>query len=365
MSKKDYYEVLGVSKTASDDEIKSAFRKLAKKYHPDVCKEPDAEAKFKEVQEAYAVLSDSNKRKQYDQFGHAAFDGSQGGGSYDFGDMDFSDIFGDLFGGGFSSFGFGGRNSNRKTKGRDSVLRVNLTFEEAIFGCEKDINVTVDESCDECNGKGGKGEKTCSRCHGSGTVTAEQRSLFGTFMTRTTCPDCNGKGSTYETTCSNCRGTGKVRQNKKLSVKIPAGVDTGNQLRMSGKGEAGNNGGPNGDLYLEFNVDEHPIYERQDLDIYLTFPITITEAVLGCKKDVPTPYGTIKLTITPGTKSGEKYRLRGKGIEDVHSSKKGDMYVVMDIMVPKKLSREQKKLFDELSDTELNDESVRKINKFL
>ncbi|MCM1371251.1 MAG: molecular chaperone DnaJ [Clostridium sp.] len=367
MDKRDYYEVLGVSKTASEDEIKSAFRKLAKKYHPDVSKEPDAAEKFKEAQEAYAVLSDANKRKQYDQFGHSAFQNAGGAGGFDFSDFDFGDIFGDIFGGSFGGFGFGNsRSSNRRQKGRDSVLRVDLTFEEAVFGCSKTIKVNINDKCSDCNGLGGHGEKKCPKCNGSGTVTTEQRSLFGSFMTRTTCSECGGKGVVYETVCKTCRGEGNVRKTKELDVKIPAGVDTGNQLRLSGKGEAGLNGGPNGDLYLEFSVLEHPIYKRDDIDIYLDFPITITEAILGCKKEVPTIYGTVKLTISPGTQGNDKYRLKGKGIEDVHSSKKGDMYVVINVVIPDKLSKEQKKLIEQLSNTDLEDnDKFKKIKKYI
>ncbi len=356
MSKRDYYEVLGVSKTASQDEIKSAFRKLAKKYHPDVSKEPDAAEKFKEAQEAYAVLSDENKRRQYDQFGHAAFDnnGAAGGAGFDFSGFDFSDIFGDIFG---SGFGFGGRGTgqNRKAKGRDSVMRINLTFEEAVFGCKKVINLDVTEDCDSCNGLGGHGEKTCPTCHGSGQVTSEQRTILGSFMTRSTCSACSGKGKIFESTCSKCRGTGRLKKNKDIEVKIPAGVDTGNQLRLAGKGEAGYNGGANGDLYLEFNVKAHPLFEREENDIYITLPLTITEAILGTKKDIPTLYGTVKLTIPAGTQNGDKQRLRGKGVEDVQTGRKGDMYVITKVIIPTKLSRDQKKLFEQLNDTNLED----------
>ena len=369
MSKRDYYEVLGVPKTASEDEIKSAFRKLAKKYHPDVNKEPDAAEKFKEAQEAYAVLSDSNKRKQYDQYGHAAFENNGMGGAsgFDFSDFDFSDIFGDIFGGGFGGFGFGNqRSSGRVRKGRDTVVNVKLKFEEAVFGCKKTIKVNVNDTCSECEGKGGHGEKRCPTCNGSGTITTEQRSLFGAFMTKTTCSECGGKGKVYDKTCSKCKGTGNIRKDKELEVKIPAGVDTGNQLRLSGKGEAGINGGPNGDLYLEFDVESHPIYKREDIDIYLEYPLSISDAVLGCKKEIPTLYGTVKLTINPGTQTNDKYRLKGKGIEDVHSSKKGDMYVVIRVVIPDKISREQKKLFEELSKIDLNDnEQIKKINKYI
>ncbi len=368
MNKKDYYEVLGVSKSATDAEIKSAFRKLAKKYHPDVSKEPDAAEKFKEAQEAYAVLSDADKRRQYDQFGHAAF--SQGGasGGYDFSGFDFSDIFGDLFGGGFGFSGFGGRSSsqNRARKGDDRLIRMNLTFEEAAFGTHKTLNLNVSTKCDQCSGKGGSGEKTCSTCGGSGTMTKEQNTLFGTFMTRTTCSTCGGKGKTYESKCSKCKGTGTISENKDIDVKIPAGVDTGNRLRLAGKGEAGQNGGPNGDIYIEFTVKDHPLYERENSDIYLTLPITITDAVLGNKVDVPTLYGTVKLTIPSGSKSGDKHRLKGKGLEEPNSGRKGDMYVILDIQVPSKLSKEQKKLFESLKATNLDDtQAFKTIKKYL
>lgn len=372
MNKRDYYEVLGVSKSADEKEIKSAFRKLAKKYHPDVSKEPDAAEKFKEAQEAYAVLSDEQKRKQYDQYGHAAFEGMNGGAGFDFSDFDFSDIFGDLFGsafgggfGGFSSFGGGSSSRSRARRGADKLMRVDLSFEDAVFGCKKKINVDVYEECSECAGKGGKGEKTCSTCHGSGTVTQQQNTLFGAFMTRTTCPDCNGKGKTYSSICSDCRGTGKIRENKTLEVKIPAGVDTGNQLRLAGKGDSGSNGGPNGDLYLEFRVKDHELYERDGNDIYLELPITITEAVLGCKREIPTLYGNVKLTIEGGAQAGDKHRLKGKGIEDLHSGSKGNMYVIINVVIPDKIDKKQKKLFEELHDTNLKTSEFKKVEDYL
>lgn len=370
MNKKDYYEVLGVNKNADEKEIKSAFRRLAKKYHPDVSKEPDAAEKFKEAQEAYAVLSDPEKRSQYDKYGHAAFDQMNGGAGFDFSDFDFSDIFSEIFGssfgGGFSSFsGFGGRSRDRAERGSDRLMRVNLTFEEAVFGCKKEINLDVYEECSECNGKGGKGEKTCPTCHGNGTITREQNTILGSFMTRTTCPDCRGKGKTYESTCSKCRGTGKVKENKDLEVKVPAGVDTGNRLRLAGKGDSGYNGGPNGDLYLEFNVREHSLYERDGNDIYLELPITITEAVLGCKKEVPTLYGNVRLAIPEGSNTGDKHRLKGKGVEDLHSGSKGNMYVVINVVIPDKLDKKQKKLFEELNETDLKTSEFKKIEDFI
>ena len=364
MNKRDYYEVLGVDKSASDDEIKSAFRKLAKKYHPDVCKEPDAAEKFKEAQEAYAVLSDKDKRARYDQYGHQAFNGNDGAG-YDFSGFDFSDIMSDLFGGGFSSSFFGGR-QNRSSKGRDTLKRVNLTFNEAIFGCTKTFNIDVMDTCSSCSGKGGFGEQTCTKCHGTGTINAEQRTLFGTFLTKTTCDLCGGKGKIYKEVCKECKGKGKVRNNKNIDVKIPAGVDSLNQLRVQGMGEAGINGGPNGDLYLEFYVEEHEIFKRDEFDIILELPITITDAILGCKKDIPTINGTVKLTIPAGTQNGEKFRLKGKGIENLHSYKVGDMYVIIKVIVPEKLSKEQKKLIEELSTTDLESSNeFKKINKYI
>ena len=366
--KKDYYEVLGISKTATDAEIKSAFRKMAKQYHPDINKAPDAAEKFKEAQEAYAVLSDPNKRKQYDQYGHAAFDNNGESGGYDFSGFDFSDIFSDLFGSSFGGFNFGGRSTTSRgsRKGDDSLVRVNLTFLEAINGCKKTIKVASSEACPDCNGKGGLGEKTCSACHGSGTVTSEQRSIFGSFMTRTTCDTCHGKGTTYEKTCTTCHGTGKINKTKEIEVKVPAGVDNGNQLRVAGKGEAGYNGGPNGDLYIEFKVEEHPIFEREEDDIYLFLPITIVDCVLGCKKDVPTIDGTIKLTIPENSKTGDKLRIKGKGVPNVNIGKKGDMYVVLNILPPTKLTREQKTLLEKLRDTDLEDnKEFKKIREYL
>ncbi|MBE6146634.1 MAG: molecular chaperone DnaJ [Firmicutes bacterium] len=361
-SSKSYYDVLGVSKDADEKEIKSAFRKLAKQYHPDINKEPGAEAKFKEIGEAYAVLGDAEKRKQYDQFGHEAFtqgasQGGFGGGFGGFGgfnaeDIDLSSIFGDLFGGGM--FGGGSRrNSNRPRKGEDSLVRVNLTFDEAVFGCKKTIEIDLDTECEECNGKGGSGETTCSTCGGRGRVVSQQRTPFGVFQSESTCPDCSGRGKTYRNVCKECRGNGHVVKNKEIEVTVPEGVDTGHQLRISGKGAAGYNGGPNGDIYIEFRVKEHPLFERKGNDIYVDVPITITDAVLGCKKEIPTLTGTVILDIDSGSQSGDQLRLRGKGVKDPTSSKKGDMYVVLDVVIPDKLDRKQKELFKELAKTDL------------
>ncbi len=356
MKKRDYYEVLGISKSASEAEIKSAFRKLAKEYHPDVSKDPNAEEKFKEIQEAYAVLSDESRRRQYDQFGHDAFSNTGGGGfgagGFDFSGFDFGDIFSDIFG---SSFGFGGASSfgSRRRKGQDLAMNIRLSFEEAAFGTEKTISLDVDDKCEECDGDGGHGEKRCDKCHGSGTITAEQRTILGTYLTKTTCSSCNGKGYTYERVCSKCRGKGRVRVKKELVVKIPAGVDEDSQLRLTGKGEAGQNGGSNGDVYISFVINKHPLFDRMNDDIYLELPITVAEAILGTKKDVPTLYGTVVLTIPAGTQSGSKLLLKDKGIANVSSKRKGNMYVVINVVIPNKIDRKQKDLVNQLAMTNL------------
>lgn len=363
--KKDYYEVLGVSKTATDEEIKRAFRKLAKQYHPDVNKEPGAEEKFKEIGEAYAVLSDPEKRRQYDQFGHAAFDGGAGGGfqGFNMNDFDLGDIFGDLFGSSFG-FNFGGgsrrENKNRPTKGEDKLVRMNLTFEEAAFGCQKSINIDLNETCSKCHGSGGFHEKTCKKCNGRGTIIVEQKSMFGIFQTQTVCNECGGTGKTFEEICNECRGSGHIKTNKEIVVTIPEGVDSGYQLRISGKGESGKNGGPNGDIYIEFNVKNHEFFKREDEDIYLEVPITIAEAALGCKKEIPTLENNVILEIKPGANTGDKLKLKGKGIKIPNSIRKGDMFVILNVVTPTKLSRAQKKLLEELEETGIDDDPIFK-----
>lgn len=370
MNKRDYYEVLGVSKTATDAEIKSAFRKLAKKYHPDVSKEENAAEKFKEVQEAYAVLSDPEKRKKYDQFGHSAFQNNGGGAGgfqgfdgFDFGDM--GDIFDDILGGfGFSSNSR--RSANGPRKGNDVLYRMTISFDEAVHGCEKDIDLDTVDNCPNCHGEGGFNSKTCPECRGSGTITSEQRTMFGSFLSKTTCPECHGTGNIFEKKCPDCNGKGKIRKNKTITVSVPAGIDSGNRLRLTGKGEAGENGGRNGDLYLEFTVKDHNFYKRNEDDIYIDLPLTITEAVLGCTKEVPTIYGNVELTIPSGTQSLDKLRLRGKGIENVNTKRKGDMYAVVKVIMPEKLTKEQKSLFESLANTELDNSTViKKYKKFL
>ena len=366
MNKKDYYEILGVSKNATDEEIKRAFRKLAKQYHPDVNKEAGAEEKFKEIGEAYAVLSDPNKRRQYDQFGHAAFQndgGSAGGfGGFDASDINLDDILNDFFGGAFSSFGGFGRssrssNSNRSSKGKDIRVVLNLTFEEAAFGCEKDIKLDLTAECSNCHGKGGFGEKTCKTCGGAGRVLEQQQTIFGYMQTQKTCPDCRGVGKSYDTICDECHGKGFVSKVKTLTVTIPEGVDEGFQLRLSGKGNAGVNGGANGDVFIEFKIKEHPLFERDGADIYLEVPITITDAILGCKKEIPTLNGNVYLDIKPGTQNYTKLKLKGKGIKTPNSFSRGNMYAVINIIIPTKLDRNQKSLLQELAKTNLEDSS--------
>ena len=379
-SKRDYYEVLGVSKGASEQEIKSAFRKKAKEFHPDLNKDnPDAADKFKEAQEAYSVLSDENKRKMYDQFGHAGVgNGSRPGGGYggfsggfDAGDFDFGDIFDSIFGGagggfgGFSNFGGGASSGPRATRGSDVLMRMDLTFEEAIFGAEKKFSLDVVEDCDECHGHGGFDSKTCSTCNGTGTITTQQQTILGSFLSKTVCHECNGTGKTYKRKCNECSGKGKVKKKKKLTINVPAGIQTGDRQRVSGKGNPGSNGGPNGDLYIEFIVDEHEYYMRDNDDVYLEVPLTLTEAILGCKKSIPTLYGNVKLNIGAGTNSGDKQRIKGKGIDNKYRRHKGDMYVVFKVYSPKKLSREQKTLIEKLSKTDLDTSEIKDFDKFV
>lgn len=375
MNKRDYYEVLGVDKNASDADIKSAFRKLAKKYHPDVCKDPDGAEKFKEAQEAYAVLSDANERAKYDKYGHAAFNnnGASGGaGGYDFSGFDFSSIFDEVFGGGdFSSFGngfgFGGFGGNRRSsnkRGSDLVYNMKIDFEDAAYGAKKDVTIDVIDKCEECNGEGGFGKATCQTCGGSGTVTEQVRSIIGTIMTKTTCHTCGGTGHTFKDTCSNCRGKGKVKQRKTFTVEVPKGINTGEQIRMTGKGEAGVGNAPNGDLYIEFEVKNHKLFKREGDDLYLDLPVTLTDLVLGGVRNINTIDGSIDLKISAGSQPGETLRVRGKGMPNVHNGRQGDLYITLNLVLPTRLNKTQKDLFNELSRTELDDnEAFRRFEK--
>ena len=372
MAKRDYYDVLGVDKSASEAEIKSAFRKLAKKYHPDLNKEPDAAEKFKEVQEAYDVLSDEQKRKTYDQFGSAAFENNAGGNPYEsygnyggfntsgfgFEDINLDDILSNMFGG-----GFGSRKKNRPQKGEDVLYRMTIGFREAVFGSKEDITLDLTEKCEECDGKGGFNPKKCSTCNGTGKVRTTQSSLFGSFLTETTCPDCNGTGETFERRCTDCKGRGYVVRRKTITITIPEGVDTGSQIRIKGKGQVGINGGENGDIYVEFRVKDDPIFNRDGYDIYMTLPINIAEATLGGEKEVPTLDGNIILTIPSCSQTGDKLRIKGRGVP--YGTKRGDLYIELDVVMPSKLDRNQRKLFEELRDTNLEtSDKFKKFNKY-
>ncbi len=365
--KRDYYEVLGIDKNASADDIKKAYRKLAKQYHPDLNKDnPDAAEKFKEIGEAYGVLSDPEKKSRYDQFGHAGVDpnyGGQGGFSGGFGDFgDLGDIFGSFFGGGFG----GGSRKNAAQKGRDIRARVELSFEEAAFGCKKDINVTRVESCAACSGSGAKkgtSPQTCSRCGGTGQIRSVQNTPFGQIQTNTTCPECRGKGSIIRERCPICQGTGKKRMTDKISVNIPAGVDDGQSLRVRGKGDAGENGGPSGDLYVVISIRQHDIFERDEYDVYVEMPITFVQATLGCELDVPTLDGRVKHKIPEGTQSGTKFRMRGKGIPYPNGSGRGDQYVVVNVEIPKDLTQKQRELLIKFAE-ETNDRNYNQQKKW-
>ncbi len=355
MSKRDYYEVLGVSKGATKDEVKKAYRKLSKKYHPDINKEPDAADKFKEVKEAYETLTDDNKRAHYDQFGHT--DPNQGFGGFggqDFGGgFGFEDIFSSIFGGGTRR-----RDPNAPRQGADLQYTMTLDFEEAVFGKEVDIEIPREEECNTCFGSGAKpGTKpsTCSHCNGSGQLNVEQNTPFGRIVNRRVCNYCNGTGKKIEHKCSTCGGTGKVKKRKKIHVKIPAGVDDGQQLRVSAQGEPGINGGPAGDLYVVFHVNNHEFFERDGDDIYCEMPLTFAQAALGDEVEVPTLHGKVKLKIPSGTQTGTKFRLRGKGVPNVRGYGQGDQHIHVRVITPTKLTEKQKQLIREFSDLSGNE----------
>ncbi len=350
--KRDYYEVLGVDKNADDAALKKAYRALAKKYHPDTNPgDKEAEAKFKEASEAYAVLSDPDKRRQYDQFGHAAFDGGAGGGGFDFNDMgdifgSFGDIFGDLFGGGFG----GGRRgaSNGPMKGANVRTQVRITFEEAVFGCKKEIDMVLKDECPDCHGTGAKpgtSPETCKKCGGRGQVRMTQQSLFGMVQNITTCPDCNGTGKIVKEKCPGCRGTGYLNNRKKIEVSIPAGIDNGQSVRIREKGEPGVNGGPRGDLLVEVIVSAHPFLQRRDMDLYSTAPISYAQAALGGEVRIGTVDGDVIYEVKPGTQTDTRIRLRGKGVPSLRNSNiRGDQYVTLVVQVPTGLNSTAKEL---------------------
>ncbi|WP_251861861.1 molecular chaperone DnaJ [Clostridium sp. Marseille-Q2269] len=349
MPSKDYYALLGVDKGSSPEDIKKAFRKLAIKYHPDKNKgNKEAEEKFKEINEAYQVLSDPQKKAQYDQFGTTDFNGaggfdSSGFGGFDFSDMGgFGDIFDSFFGGGFSS---GGRRKNAPQRGADIETAINLTFEEAVFGVEKEISVNKNEKCDTCSGTGAKpgtSPKTCDKCGGSGRIRIQKNTILGSMVTETSCDKCGGSGKVIENPCHKCHGKGKIRKNKKIKVNIPAGVDTGNVIPLRGQGEPGNNGGPTGDLYINIRVASHPTFKRKGFDIYIENHISFAQAALGVEIKVPTVDGEVKYEVPAGTQPGTVFRLKGKGVPKINSTARGNQYVTIIVDIPKRLNNKQK-----------------------
>ena len=361
--KRDYYEVLGVAKNASADDLKKAYRVLAKKYHPDANPgDKEAEAKFKEASEAYAVLSDDEKRRQYDQFGHAAFsNGDDGTGGFDFGDIDLGDIFGSFFGGGggaggFDFFGGGGRKrSNSPQKGDNIHYSLRINFDEAVKGCKKEITLDMKEECGTCHGSGAKAGTTpvtCSKCGGSGQVTFTQQSLFGMVRNVQTCPDCHGTGKIVKDKCPDCRGTGYITRRKTIEVDIPAGIDDGQAIRIRDKGEPGVNGGPRGDLLVEVHVSSHPNFQRDGFDIYSSVPISFTQAALGGDIRIKTIDGDVIYAIKPGTQTDSRVRLRGKGVPTLRNKEvRGDHYITFIVQTPAALTKEQKRILEELDAT--------------
>ena len=373
-NKRDYYEVLGVDRGADEATIKKAYRQLAKKYHPDMNPgDKEAEKKFKEASEAYAVLSDAEKRRQYDQFGHAAFEQGGGGaggfGGFDFngGDMGdiFGDIFGDLFGGGRSR-----RANNGPMKGANVRTAVRITFEEAVFGCEKQLDLNLKDECTTCHGTGAKPgttPETCPKCGGKGQIVYTQQSLFGTVRNVQTCPDCNGSGKIVKEKCADCHGSGYITNRKKIAVTIPAGIDNGQSIRIREKGEPGVNGGPRGDLLVEVQVERHPIFQRQDMNIYSTAPVTFAQAALGGQIHITTVDGDMAYDIKPGTQTDTKIRLKGKGVPSLRNKNiRGDHYVTLVVQVPTKLNEEAKEYlrkYDEAVNGKINDSKQEKPKK--
>ncbi len=365
MAKRDYYEVLGVSKTATDQEIKRAYRKLAKQYHPDISQEANAEEKFKEAQEAYDVLSDEQKRAGYDRYGHAGAEGFGGGGQgfggFGGGAGGFEDIFESMFGGGgFGGFGGGGfsQGGGRTSaqRGQDLKQSITLTFEEAAFGVTKEITVNRDEECTKCGGSGARSKddiQTCGRCHGQGHVTEVQNTILGRMQTQRPCPECHGSGKQIKHKCDQCHGRGVVNKSKTIEVKVPAGIDDGQQIRLSGQGEAGRNGGPAGDLYVAFRVRAHDFFVRDGFDLRCEVPVTYSQAVLGAEIEVPTLTGKVVLKVPEGTQPGTEFRVRDKGIKYINREMHGDLYVKIKLIVPKKVSSKQRELlaeYDQLED---------------
>ena len=356
--KRDYYEVLGVSKSASSDEIKKAYRTMAKKYHPDLNKEPDAAEKFKEVQEAYEVLNDPQKKSIYDQYGFAGLDQNGGTGGFDFNGGNFSDlndIFSSFFGDSFGRRSSSSYSSNSPRKGQDRYMELYIDFMDSIKGLTKTINLDVEEQCSECLGSGARSRddiKICTTCSGRGRVVRQRQTMFGMMQSEEICPDCQGTGKKIAKVCPKCHGKGFTKKKIEVEVNIPAGIQSGQQLRIAGKGDRGYNGGPNGDLYIEIIVNGSSLFVRDGNDILVTVPISVMDATLGCSIDVPTVYGDVELTIPAGTQPGQKFRMRGKGVKDIRGNSYGDQYVVVDVKIPTSLNREEKQLFARLKEIE-------------
>jgi molecular chaperone DnaJ len=351
MSQRDYYEVLGVPRDASDDDLKSAFRRLARQYHPDMNKSADAEENFKEINEAYAMLSDTDKRAAYDRFGHAGVRGPGGAADFNVNFTDFADILGDLFG--FGGFGRTSRQArNAPRRGSDLQYNINLTFEEAVFGVEKEIDITRDEPCSNCSGTGaepGTSPVRCTSCNGTGEVRQARQTILGSMVQVTTCPTCSGAGETIPTPCRTCQGRGLERRNRRKVVNIPGGVDTGTQIRLGGEGQPGLFGGPNGNLYIALNVKPHKFFRRREFDILMDLNINVSQAALGTEVEIDTVDGKEKLRIPSGTQSGKILSLRGKGVPRLRGNGRGDQHIIINVEIPTRLSGEQKKLFEQLS----------------
>lgn len=351
MTQRDYYEVLGVPRNASNDDLKSAFRRLARQYHPDVNNEPDAEERFKEINEAYAVLSDAERRAAYDRYGHAGVRGPGGATDFTVDFSDFADIFGDLFG--FGGFGRTSRRSrNAPRRGADLQYRLELTFEEAIFGVEREIEITRDEVCATCQGSGaepGTSPVRCATCNGNGEVRQVRQTILGSMVQVSTCPTCNGSGETIASPCHTCQGRGLERRTRKKMVNIPAGVDNGTQIRLAGEGQPGVNGGPNGSLYIAVQVKAHKFFRRRDNDVLLDLDINIAQATLGAEVEIPTVDGQAKLKIPSGTQPGKVLRMRGKGVPHLRGNGRGDQLVIVNVEVPTRLTSEQRRLFEQLA----------------
>jgi molecular chaperone DnaJ len=351
MTQRDYYEVLGVPKNASNDDLKSAFRRLARQYHPDVNSEPDAEERFKEINEAYAVLSDAERRAAYDRYGHAGVRGPGGTTDFTVDFSDFADIFGDLFG--FGGFGRTSRRTrNAPRRGADLQYRLELSFEEAVFGVEKEIEITRDEVCATCQGSGaepGTSPVRCSTCNGNGEVRQVRQTILGSMVQVSTCPTCNGSGETIASPCHTCQGRGLERRTRKKVVNIPAGVDNGTQIRLAGEGQPGVNGGPNGSLYVAVQVKSHKFFRRRDNDVLLDLDINIAQATLGAEVEIPTVDGKATLKIPGGTQPGKVLRMRGKGVPHLRSNGRGDQLVIVNVEIPTRLTNEQRRLFEQLA----------------